>query len=282
VCVLRLAVTYPNNPIEIAMSASNLLLLFGDDFSDMLDQRMAELVGETWLSELGMANEKYRNFNIKDMSSLLKDVVRNGQSALRMPLFKGIEDKKKGELLNSLDDILGERNAWIHRQVDSSKQELIELAKTIDSVAKIIDLKVKNECSHFLNWEESIDIKVESKSNYVSIDQVQVQKSEVTADPMLANLSDRTVGDPITERLLTHSYVLRTTGIIEDRATGKTLESVAPLVSISIGRELLLRKPGGGRIRITAEGLLCAFINDQWSYLAQVSADKWFPGHVQV
>ena len=98
-CVLRLAVTYPNNPIEIAMSASNLLLLFGDDFSDMLDQRMAELVGETWLSELGMANEKYRNFNIKDMSSLLKDVVRNGQSALRMPLFKGIKIRKRESYL---------------------------------------------------------------------------------------------------------------------------------------------------------------------------------------
>ncbi len=86
--------------LQISMCATNLLMIFGDDLSSKIDLEMSALVGEHWLSSIAQSNDRYRNFNIKDMSSVLKDLTRNGQSALRFTLIKKLNDKEKREFFD--------------------------------------------------------------------------------------------------------------------------------------------------------------------------------------
>ena len=90
----------------------------------------------------------------------------------------------------------------------------------------------------------------------------------------------RQIGDVVADQLLSHSYVLHINGDIRDRSSDELLSTVNPSAAPSLGALLISRKPSGGRIRITEEGILCAFFGEKWGYLAQVKSGEWFPNHL--
>ena len=84
----------------------------------------------------------------------------------------------------------------------------------------------------------------------------------------------------IEEKFLEFSYVLHLTGEIRNRKNNQLLIEVNPDLAASLGRVLIARKPAGGRLRVTSSGILAAYFEDHWGYLAKVSPDQWFPDHL--
>ena len=272
--------------LQISMCATSLLMIFGDDLASKIDGEMSALVGENWLLSLAQSNQHYRNFNLKDMSSLLKDLTRNGQSALRFTLLTKLNDREKREFFGALDDVLGERNAWIHRQVDGTVEAFEDLVATIRVASVYIDLPIVNECDYLRRATNNSSVIGKQELNQLTPDIAntigEVERvPEKALDEELENAEGEfEYGSPITGKMLAHSYVLRVNGQIENRANGENLSSHHAEFASSLGALLLTRKPQGGRIRITPDGLLCAFINDGWGYLAKVQSENWFPGHI--
>lgn len=272
--------------LQISMCATNLLMIFGDDLASKIDVEMSALVGENWLPSLAESNDNYKNFNLKDMSALLKDLTRNGQSALRFTLLKELNDRERRDFFGALDDVLGERNAWIHRQVDSTAGAFKDLVSTIRVAGVFINLPIVIECDYLrsVTNDSSVIGKQEVLKVIPNIANAvgkveKIQKIEL--DKELQNVENEfEYGNPITGKMLAHSYVLRVNGEIENRANGENLKSHHAEFALSLGALLISRKPQGGRIRITPDGLLCAFINEGWGYLAKVHSDNWFPGHL--
>jgi predicted HTH domain antitoxin len=283
------------------MTANNLLLLMANDLADYIDKEMSRKQGVQWLATLKETNYAYRDFNLKDPAALLKDLARNGSSQIRQALNSRIE---RGFLKNYYDDInvlLGERNVWIHRQVQETTAELLDLVTTIVRVATPLGLELLNECTavkdsilkpieavipEAINAAKSepevqeIEFRstdLQEENQIKPIQEIQITLSEIVE--ISANDSFE-VGDAVTDRLLSHSYILHLNGEIRNRATDEVLSEINPQSAEKLGALLIARKPSGGRLRITEEGYLCAFFGDKWGYLATVSDTDWFPEHL--
>ena len=288
--VSRISIPNLDDPIQISMAANNILTLFGIDLSNKVQTSMISLLGDGWLTGIADQNEKYKNFNVHDMTAVLKDLTRNGQSVLRLPLLQHIEKRDIPAFFNALDDVLGERNAWVHRQVNSDASEFCDLVQTILTASRYLELEIVKECENLLSKEDQLPHQVvvpRVEESLAMVEPVILIMNEPTPDipvaPIQTSNSDREpypIGTPIALPMLSHSYVLRLNGAIEDRATGKSLSEVNPKSAEAYSMLLLSRKPSGGRIRITKGGILCAFIDDNWGFLAQIDAADWFPGHL--
>ena len=288
--LLRISNPNLDDPIQISMAANNILTLFGIDLSNKVETSMKSLLGDGWLAGIADQNEKYRNFNVHDMTAVLKDLTRNGQSVLRLPLLQNIEKRDIPAFFDALDDVLGERNAWVHRQVNPNASEFCDLVQTVLTASRYLELEIEKECENLLRKEEQLPHEVVAPSVEESLVVVEpvilvvnVPAPETPVAPVQTSASDRepyAIGTPIALPMLSHSYVLRLNGVIEDRATGKSLSEVNPKSAEAYSMLLLARKPSGGRIRITKGGILCAFIDDNWGFLAQIDAADWFPGHL--
>ena len=88
------------------------------------------------------------------------------------------------------------------------------------------------------------------------------------------------VGAPIQGPFISHSYTLHLNGSIRDRSTDDLLEDHVESAK-DLGGLLITRKPNGGRLRMTADGVIAAYFSDSWGFLAKVSSDNWFPGHLE-
>lgn len=298
---MRMMIPSDYDSNSVTMTANNLLLLMANDLSEYIDKEMTRKHGIQWLSTLKETNYSYRDFNLKDPAALLKDLARNGSSQIRQALNSRIE---RGFLKNYYDDInvlLGERNVWIHRQVQETTAELLDLVTTIVRVATPLNLELIAECTAVKNsilkpieqppllTPEVASPLVENPVSVISPEpavsiieevpllDIQISLSEIVE--ISANDSFE-VGDAVTDRLLSHSYVLHLNGEIRNRATDEVLTEANPQSAEKLGALLIARKPSGGRMRITEEGYLCAFFGDKWGYLATVNASEWFPDHL--
>jgi hypothetical protein len=260
----------------------------------------------------------YRNFNPKDPAALLKDLAKYGGSKLRPALFSKIERGFIKEYLEDLDDLLGERNAWLHRQVQETEAELLDLVTTLLRVGMPLSLPIVEDClaiqSSILAPAPEVSTVDPIVAVVEAIEEAPVEaptltlheesKDEQLVTPVIADepatkkvvseaeaisvsdiiqiAGDETshIGDEVKERLLSHSYVLHLNGDIRDRASDELLGDLNPASAQSLGAFLISRKPTGGRIRITEDGTLCAFFEEKWGYLAKVKSEDWFPDHL--
>jgi hypothetical protein len=297
---MRMMIPKEYDSNSVTMTANNLLLLMANDLADYIDKEMSRKQGVQWLATLKETNYAYRDFNLKDPAALLKDLARNGSSQIRQALNSRIE---RGFLKNYYDDInvlLGERNVWIHRQVQETTAELLDLVTTIVRVATPLGLGLLTECTAVkdsilkpLNETKSAALHIPTPEPEEEETEIHHAKTEEVFDGLPApdiqiSLSEIVeisandtfeVGDAVTDRLLSHSYVLHLNGEIRNRATDEVLTEMNPQSAEKLGALLIARKPSGGRLRIT-EGYLCAFFGDKWGYLATVNNSDWFPDHL--
>jgi len=293
-----------------------LFVHFANDLSSFINSFMAAKHGPAWLQNLKVEDVTYRNFNPKDPAALLKDLAKYGGSKLRPALFSKIERGFIKEYLEDLDDLLGERNAWLHRQVQETEAELLDLVTTLLRVGNPLSLPIVEDClaiqSSILapspevpsvapivtaiepsaeeptlepqeesNVEPSVPpvIEHEPATKKVVSEAEAISVSEII---QIAGEETSYIGDEVKERLLSHSYVLHLNGDIRDRASDELLGDLNPASAQSLGAFLISRKPSGGRIRITEDGTLCAFFEEKWGYLAKVKPEDWFPDHLDI
>jgi hypothetical protein len=102
---------------EIAVTANIFFWHFANDLGAFINNFMTEKNGPTWFQDLRANNAQYRNFNLKDPAALLKDLCRNGSSQLRQAIHSKVERGFQKEFYDDLEGLLGERNAWYHRNL---------------------------------------------------------------------------------------------------------------------------------------------------------------------
>lgn len=303
---------------EIAVTANIFFWHFANDLGAFINKFMTERDGNSWLQDLKTNDVNYRTFNIKDPAALLKDLAKFGGSKLRPAIHSKVERGFLKEYYEDLDALLGERNAWYHRQVQETKEELLDLIKTILRASMRLDLKIVEDCEAvkdvILNGHKPVVTPTQTAANDVehipvpastpapaSVEvemaadeptevvpsaeareqEIEQAQAELVADIIeIAGNETSQIGDEVSEKLLSHSYVLQTTGEIRNRLSDELLSEVNPESAAALGSFLISRKPTGGRIRITEEGVLCAFFDEKWGYLAKVKPEDWFPDHL--
>ena len=313
---MRIQIPTDYSEDNITVTANALFVHFANDLSSFINSFMTAKHGPAWLQNLKVEDVTYRNFNPKDPAALLKDLAKYGGSKLRPALLSKIERGFIKEYLEDLDDLLGERNAWLHRQVQETEAELLDLVTTLLRVGKPLSLLIVEDClaiqaSIFAPSagipavapivapikppvEEPILMpQGESKGepSVTEVTEVEPPAKKVASEAEAISVSDiiqiageetSYIGDEVKERLLSHSYVLHLNGDIRDRANDELLSDVNPASAQSLGAFLISRKPSGGRIRITEDGTLCAFFEEKWGYLAKVKPEDWFPDHLNI
>ena len=302
----------PNDFSEenVTVTANVLFIHFANDIAGFISEFMEKKYGVAWLQDLRVSDNQYKNFNPKDPAALLKDLARNGGSKLRPALNSKVERGFLKDYYGDLDDLLGERNAWLHRQVQETKSELLDLIATLLRVGKPLNLGIVEDCLMLRDLilnppgpinsdlsipedEESPQLIIddlsqvgsaESPEKQVELEEVvkivETQIASPTEISVIAGDEKHQIGELVNERLLSHSYVLHLNGEIRDRASEEYLSAVNPTSAQILSALLIARKPNGGRIRITEDGILCAFFGEKWGYLAQVKPEDWFPNHL--
>lgn len=290
---------------EIAVTANIFFWHFANDLGAFINSFMKDKYGAAWFQDLRAENAQYRTFNLKDPAALLKDLSRNGSSQLRQAIHSKVERGFQKEFYDDLEGLLGERNAWYHRNLPETTTALLDLITSIVRSSQKLGLPVVQDC---LLIQKAIldpssvaaETSVTASPVVVEIEQpvpivetivapapAMVEELKETPEAVLAaeiieiaGNETSNIGDEVVGNLLSHSYVLHTTGEIRNRMSNELLSAVNPQSASALGSFLIARKPSGGRIRITEEGVLCAFFEDQWGYLAKVKPEDWFPGHL--
>jgi hypothetical protein len=263
----------PENRYSIYSAAISIMALFADSLLEVIDEKLSNLYGKNWQEQLVALNLLEEDQNLRDVHALLKEIARNGASQLRMPINSRIT-KKEGlkNFYDELDNLLAERNAWVHRHVHESKEELVGLAELIRVVSALAEINVINECDKLIET-----LKAPSKNGSDAV----TPKTYEEKDKITSAFSEKKwmFGDPINTQFTSHSYVISDSYDVEDRITSTKLSSVN-LETSKMLNDLLRRFRPGARLRITQDGLVSAFFAENWGFVAQVRPEDWFPNHL--
>ena len=263
--------------IQIQSAGITLINAFAYDLFEYINNALIESNGDNWIVDLKVNDLSGTKINFNDPAFLLKDLVRNSQSILRKPLNSVVPKAELKNFYDRLAEILGERNAWFHNQIQLIPEQLELLIILILKVVKVLNLKTERECNLLL--------KILNKA--VPGDQVTVEVDNKSPDAKgivkefenLTQKDDLEVGASVDGIFIPQSYTLHLNGSIRDRKTDQLLEEIIP-DALTLGTLLIARKPSGGRLRITNEGIVVAYFNDYWGFLAKVKKENWFPGHL--
>ena len=254
-------------------SAQVLIAHFTDLLVDQISRIFVELYGENWQLQMFGGESDFAEFNLRDPQVILKDLARNGASQLRFALNKLIEQSERKVFYDGIDDLLGERNAWVHRQLNESIEDLRELAGFTDDLLLLLK---SNKI--YTDWIEKNSSHVQfQNSNGADIDEM-VERS----DKLLSTIKreeDMKLGQPVSERFLSHTYLVGDLGEVIDRNSSVKLSSINSRLATEL-TVLTKSLRQGSRLRITESGQLCSFFDDHWGFLAQIDSAEWFPNHL--
>lgn len=270
-----------HEPYGVFSAALVIICHFSDLMFSKIDLGLTDLYGVSWQRKFQTENLLSSEFNGRDPQAVLKELARNGSSQFRLPLNSQISREKLSYFYNGVDDLLGERNAWVHRQLSESIPELKELAQTTTELLKVsFDEFNYTDWIHDLLETTAISNKGSARNeNKVKDHQLQVNSSEGLQMEKPHRI-DLIMGDPVTARFLTHSYVVEEKGDISDRNTGVKLSEFNSEYRKSLSI-LLADLKIGSRLRLTESGQLCSFFEDHWGFLTEISSKDWFPNHLK-
>lgn len=278
---MRLALPDLNHDEQIHQTGLGLINLFGLDLFNVLNRELELTEGFDWLTKYRKANLAYQNYNFLDPSNLLKELLRVSTSPLRKPIRSKIPQKELVAFYNRLQLVLEDRNDWVHHNSSFTRENLKTLILNLYPIANILNLLLKNECDYFLSILDGVEPDVPQTEEPIVASSGNTEKSElIQAIHAVLPENEPNIGDLVEGHFLEFSYVLHLNGDIRNRKSNELLSEANPSLAGKIGALLIARKPGGGRLRITAKGLLAAYFEDHWGYLASVSSENWFPGHL--
>jgi hypothetical protein len=272
---MRVAKPDWNSSVQINQTGIGLINLFTGDLFEFIDNNLIKLLGDDWVRTLPNGDGEGSTMNFRDPSILLKDLGRKITPSLRLPINAKVKAERLFQFYNLLDDIHGERHLWVHQEIEPTKKNLSALVDLVNRVATYLDLPVCGECNSLAKEIGSIQRETVVTDESDSL----VESALVLALNTLTKGEPVTVGTPIAGPYLDHSYTLHLNGSIRDRDAGELLSEVNSNAE-AVGTLLIARKPNGGRIRLVPNGVLAAYFDDHWGFLAQVDEDNWFPGHL--
>ena len=272
---MRVAKPDWNSSVQINQTGIGLINLFTGDLFEFIDNNLIKLLGDDWVITLPNGDGEGSTMNFRDPSILLKDLGRKITPSLRLPINAKVKAERLFQFYNLLDDIHGERHLWVHQEIEPTKKNLSALVDLVNRVATYLDLPVCGECNSLAKEIGSIQRETVVTDESDSL----VESALVLALNTLTKGEPVTVGTPIAGPYSDHSYTLHLNGSIRDRDAGVILSEVNSNAE-AVGTLLIARKPNGGRIRLVPNGVLAAYFDDHWGFLAQVDEDNWFPGHL--
>ena len=262
-------------PVQINQAGIGIINLFTSDLFEFLDSSLANLLGVDWSTTLPRESAENSTLNFRDPSVLLKDLGRKITPSLRLPINAKVAPDQYILFYNLLDDIHGERHLWVHQEIEPTKKNLFSLVELIHSAANFLDLNVTNECAELVNEDEVAKKDITKRTESHS----EIESALVSAINTLTKDDSVNVGAPLSGPYMDYSYTLHLNGSIRDRDAGILLSDVNADAEV-IGALLIARKPNGGRIRLLPNGVLAAYFDDHWGFLAQIEESRWFPGHL--
>lgn len=273
----RFRLTQPdlNVPFQINQAGIGIINLFTNDLFDFINSNLTSLLGDNWMSNTvnSDGHESYPNFF--DPSVLLKDLGRKINPTLRLPINSTIPSDHHFSFYNLLDEIHGERHLWIHQEIEPNKKNFLALVDLVIRVAAFLALPIGVECQELIEKSGQKSPIEQPKT----LDDLSTQSELMNAINLLTKDEPTAIGSPLNGPYLDFSYTLHLNGGIRDRDSSLLLSEVNPNAE-SIGALLIARKPKGGRIRLTDRGVLAAYFDDHWGFLAQIEPENWFEGHV--
>lgn len=278
---MRLAIPDLDQEGQIHQSGIGLINLLGIDFFEVLNQNLEATDGVDWLTKYRKTSLVYLNYNFNDPSNLLKELLRVSTSPLRKPIRAKVGQKDIVAFFNRLQIILDDRNDWVHHNSVFSRENLKTLILNIYPVAEKMSLTLIQECDFLLSKLDGIEPDVPQLDNpIVAASNPDADSEWVKGIQDVISDTELAVGELIEGKFLEFSYVLHLNGEIRNRKTNELLSELKPEFSTTLGTLMIARKPSGGRLRITSEGLLGAYFEDHWGYLANVTPEQWFPDHI--
>jgi hypothetical protein len=278
---MRLAVPDLNQEEQLHQTGIALINLLGMDFFRFINTELEKIEGKDWLTTYRKTNLIYANFNFIDPSNLFKELLRVSTSPLRKPIRETIPAKDSVAFFNRLQIILDDRNDWVHHNSKFSTEQLKTLVLNIYPVCDKLNLELKLECDFLLSKLDGV------VPDVLQVDDPIVAESEskkasnlVESLQNVISKNEMAIGDLIDNDFLEFSYVLHLTGQIRNRKTDELLSDVNPKNADSLGALLISRKPNGGRLRLTRNGVIAAYFEDHWGYIATVTPEQWFPNHL--
>ena len=279
--VMRLAIPNLDQEEQIHQTGIGLINLLGVDLFNSINLELEAVEGVDWLTKYRKSSLVYLNYNFNDPSNLLKELLRVSSSPLRNPIRKVIPAKEIVAFFNRLQVILEDRNDWIHHNSIFTSENLKTLILNIYPVGEKLGLSLVTECDFLLSKLDGVEADLPQIEDPIVAFTKSESDSEWTSEiQKVVSESERAVGELVEDKFLEFSYVLHLTGEIRNRKNNQLLSEANPDSAASLGTVLIARKPAGGRLRVTSNGILAAYFEDHWGYLAKVSPDQWFPDHL--
>jgi hypothetical protein len=280
---MRLALPDLNQEEQLHQTGIALINLLGMDFFRFINTELERIEGKNWLTTYRKTNLIYANFNFIDPSNLFKELLRVSTSPLRKPIRESIPTKDSVAFFNRLQIILDDRNDWVHHNSKFSSEQLKTLILNIYPVCDKLNLELKLECDFLLSKLDGIvpDV-LQVYDPIVAESESKIPSKLVESLKDIIPKNEMPIGALIDSDFLEFSYVLHLTGQVRNRKTDELLIDVNPKNADSLGALLISRKPNGGRLRVTRNGIIAAYFEDHWGYIATVTPDQWFPEHLQL
>lgn len=274
---MRLLVPDYEVEFQINQAGVGLINLLAHDLFAFIDIQLKNLLGANWLEEMLSVDPTTTEVNFRDPSILLKDLGRKTHATLRLPLNNKVDKDQLYDFYNLLNDIHGERHLWVHQEIKSTKKQFLSLVNLINKVATMLDLPTKSECLELFSNDDRPAVELQDSAKPSIL--IDTKLDLASAFQTLTKDDLSLVGSVMTGPYLEYSYTLHLNGEIKDRETGVLLSTSRNNADL-IGALLIARKPKGGRIRVTKDGVLVGYFEDHWGFLAQIEAENWFDGHL--
>lgn len=278
---MRLAIPDLDQEGQIHQTGIGLINLLGIDLFDSLNKSLEISDGLDWLTKYRKTSLVYLNYNFNDPSNLLKELLRVSTSPLRKPIKDRIHQREIVAFFNRLQIILDDRNDWVHHNSTFSRENLKTLILNIYPVAQKLGLLMIEECDFLLTKLDGIEPDVPQVEDPIVASTISPSEPELVKGIQdIISKSDLEVGELIEGKFLDFSYILHLTGEIRNRKSNELLSELKPEIAATIGTLMIARKPSGGRLRITSDGVVAAYFEDHWGYIATVTPEQWFPNHL--
>jgi len=277
-----------------------------------LERQLRPLFGDDWFAIALVRNPEDKELAPRDLSALLVQIeIRNNQN-FRLAIQKEYNAGKpliKSDF-ESYRDLRITRNEWFHRTISPiTTDELYDLTSIIMQIFPDntqVSLKAK-KINEILQKEKFSPDELLKTSGYVGayvtqLNEIQdLRKQEQELEEVLfeAHIESETaimeelmkeemeikeisksfehsVGDPYTGSLVPHKYTLKLDGSIIDRREGLELIKVIGDKAKEIGKLLLKNHPTGGRLRLSSDGTVVGYQDEEWVVIGLIDLKNWF------
>jgi hypothetical protein len=277
-----------------------------------LEKQLKPLFGEDWFSKTLVRNPEDKELTPRDLSNLLVQIeIRNNQN-FRFAIQKEFNAGKpliKADFEN-YRDLRITRNEWFHRSISPiTTDELRDLATTILQIfppktqvsiksAKINEILGRDSYSpdELLNTsslvgtyvtrlrdiqelrkheQEMEEIMHEARIEYENTIMEELLMEETQTENLLRTFK-HSIGDPYTGSLLPQKYTLKLDGSIIDRREGLELSKKIGQKALQVGKYLLGNHPTGGRLRLSSDGTVVGYQDEEWIVIGKIDLENWF------